>query len=273
MTSTTTSTWQLGDHLVNRLGFGAMRLASPADRSAREHAITVLRRAVELGVNHIDTASFYAANGLIAEALRPYPDDLLIAVKVGPNAELTGEAPPGELRAQVERNLRELRRDHFDLVYLRIGGGLERGRGSLTDRFAVLAELREEGLIRHLGISNVGIEHLAEAQAIAPVVAVQNWYGLAKRDDDRLLDLCAEQNVAFVPFFSVQGGAPDARVAEIARTHGATPAQILLAWSLHRSPNVLAIPGTGDPAHLEQNVAAAGLRLSEHELLTLNSIE
>ncbi|MEU6641165.1 oxidoreductase [Saccharomonospora sp. NPDC046836] len=278
--STNTTSWQLGDHTVNRLGYGAMRLPMHPGGTPRdpEQSTALLRTAVELGVNHIDTAAFYAsptskANDLIRRALRPYPADLVIATKVGPNADLSGEAGPDELREQVEQNLRELGRDHLDLVYLRIGEHLDRGRGTLADRFAVLAQLRQEGLIRHLGISNVGAAHLAEAQDIAPVVSVQNWYGLAKRDDDVLLDLCAEQDIAFVPFFSVHGGAPTGTVADVAAVHGATPAQILVAWTLHRAPNVLAIPGTGDPEHLRQNVAAAEIQLSAGELDKLNSIE
>ncbi|MFB9907037.1 oxidoreductase [Allokutzneria oryzae] len=272
----TPSTWRMGDRTVNRLGFGAMRLITrPINR---DQAVTVLRKAVELGVNHIDTAAFYfspqwSANELINSALRPYPEDLVIATKVGPGKDASGEwlpaARPEQLRGQVEENLRQLGRDHLDLVNLRIGAGLERGDGSLADRFGVLADLRAEGLIRHLGVSNVRSEHLAEAQAIAPVVCVQNQYGLAARDDDSLLDLCSEQGVAFVPFFSVQGGAPDEVVAEVAAAHGATPAQILLAWTLHRGPNVLAIPGTADPVHLEENLAAGRIELSPADLAAL----
>lgn len=283
MTHTITDTWTLGDRVVHRLGFGAMRLPMYRDGRppSRDRAIAVLRRAVELGVDHIDTAAFYAqgprsANELINSALAPYPDELVIATKVGPGVDpVSGEryeAGPGELRGQVEENLRQLGRDHLDLVYLRIGAGLDRAEGSLADRFAVLAGLREEGLIRHLGISNVTAEHLAEAQAIAPVISVQNWYGVGKRDDDALVDLCAGRGIAFVPFFSVQGGGAGA-VEEVAAAHGASVAQVLLAWTLHRSPNVLAIPGTGDPEHLEQNVAAGRIRLSEADLRRLDPIE
>ncbi|WP_242579120.1 oxidoreductase [Amycolatopsis sp. 195334CR] len=278
----TNSTWKLGDKLVHRLGFGAMRLALGPNGAERdpEQGIAVLRRAVELGVDHIDTAAFYfhgavAANDLIKRALAPYSDDLVIATKVGPSRNAAGEhqpeARPDQLRAQVEQNLRELGRDELDLVYLRIGNALDRGSGSLAERFGVLADLRERGLIRHLGISNVGPEHLAEATAIAPVTAVQNWYGLSKRDDDALLDTCAEAGIAFVPFFSVQDGAPDGAVAAVAAAHGVTEAQVLLAWTLHRSPNVLAIPGTGSVTHLAENVAAGSLELTSEELGRLNS--
>ncbi|MCP3802853.1 oxidoreductase [Allokutzneria sp. A3M-2-11 16] len=272
----TTSTWELGDHTVNRLGYGAMRLTTrPLDR---DQAISVLRRAVELGVNHIDTASFYfspllSANELINSALRPYPSDLVITTKVGPGRDPSGEwhrARPEQLRGQVEENLRQLGVDHLDVVNLRIGASLERGTGSIAEEFGVLAELRQEGLIRHLGISNVGAEHLAEARAIAPVVCVQNLYGLGAREDDALLDLCGEQGVAFVPFFSVDRAAPEDTLAEISAAHGVTPAQVMIAWTLHRGSHVLAIPGTGDPEHLEQNVEAARIKLSAEEMARLS---
>ncbi|HVV11112.1 oxidoreductase [Amycolatopsis sp.] len=287
ITATAAGTWQLGDRTVNRLGFGAMRLMGfePENTLAeRERAISVLRRAVELGVNHIDTAAFYArgihsSNALISSALGdPYPEDLVITTKVGPGLDpVSGQITaygPEYLRSQVEQNLRELGRDHLDVVNLRIGGGLDRGTGSLGDRFGVLAELREKGLIRHLGISNVSPEHLREAQAIAPVVCVQNQYGLtARREDDEFIKLCAEEGVAFVPFFAIAGGGEHPAVAEIAQAHGASPAQVRLAWTLHQGPNVLAIPGTGNPSHVEENIAAAALRLSEEEIARLNSIQ
>lgn len=273
-------TWKLGSFEVNRLGFGAMRLMSTSDGGVRdrETSIAVLRRAVELGVNHIDTASFYfagprAANELINSALAPY-DNLVLTTKVGPGRDFEGTfytARPEQLRAQVEQNLRELGLDHLDVANYRIGEGLDRGAGSLADGFGALADLREKGLIRELGISNVGPEHLTEALAIAPVVCVQNQYGLtARREDDEIVRLCAGHGVAFVPFFAVASGTgEDARVAEVAKRHDATPAQIRLAWTLHQGPHVLAIPGTGDLAHLEQNVAAAALELTDDDLKTL----
>jgi aryl-alcohol dehydrogenase-like predicted oxidoreductase len=284
ITAAAAGTWKLGQFTVNRLGFGAMRLMSHADGRPldRDRAITVLRKAVELGVNHIDTAAFYfsslrSANELINTALAPYADDLVITTKVGPGRDPSGdwlpEATPEQLRGQVEENLRQLGRDRIDVVNLRIGEGLERGSGSLADRFGALAELREEGLIGELGISNIRPEHLAEAQAIAPVVCVQNQYGLtARREDDELVRLCGEQGVAFVPFFAVASGAENERVDAVAKAHGVTPAQVRLAWTLHQGPHVLAIPGTGDPAHLEQNVAAGALELTEADLAGLNSI-
>jgi aryl-alcohol dehydrogenase-like predicted oxidoreductase len=261
--------------------------------------IAVLRRAVELGVNHIDTAAFYfsalrSANELINSALAPYPDDLVITTKVGPGRGPSGEwlppARPEQLRGQVEENLRQLGRDHLDVVNLRIGAALDRGEGSLADQFGALAELREAGLIRHLGISNIGPDHLTEAMAIAPVVCVQNKYSLTTaREDDSLIARCAEHGVAFVPFFAIASGgsvsgAPSTReqsdrdraaaaaAEQVAGEHGVSPAQVRLAWTLHKGPNVLAIPGTGNPRHLEENVAAGALRLTGDDLTRLDTI-
>jgi aryl-alcohol dehydrogenase-like predicted oxidoreductase len=298
MTSQTISaaasgTWKLGDLEINRIGFGAMRLtqtgealtadATPSDRG---RAISVLRRAVELGVNHMDTAAFYfsplrSANELINRALAPYPDDLVITTKVGPGRDPSGHwtahaTTPGQLRGQVEENLRQLGRDHLDVVNLRIVG-----TGSIAERFGALARLREAGLIRHLGISNVTPEHLAEARAIAPVVCVQNPYGIgAPPEQDAFLRTCGEQGVAFVPFYAIAGagresgasGADSDAVLAVARAHGASAAQVRLAWTLQRGPHVLAIPGTGNPDHLVANVAAGALRLSADELAVLDSL-
>jgi pyridoxine 4-dehydrogenase len=286
VTAASARTWRIGDRTVNRVGFGAMRLTANADGSAsdRDRAISVLRRAVELGVNHIDTAAFYfsplrSANELINRALVPYPDDLVIATKVGPSRDPSGQwlplAPPDQLRGQVEENLRQLGRDYLDLVNLR-----QHGLDSIAEHFGALAELRDAGLIRHLGISNVRPHHLAQAQAIAPVVCVQNPYGVDyRRVQDEFVRDCGEQGVAFVPFFAIAGagreaGRRDAERAEvlaIARAHHATAAQIRLAWTLHQGPHVLAIPGTGNPDHLLANVAAAALRLSPDELAQLNA--
>lgn len=290
-TAAASGTWRLGDRTVHRLGFGTMRLpqhgealtadAPPRDR---DQAITVLRRAAELGVNHIDTAAFYfsplrSANELINRALAPYPDDLVVTTKVGPGRDPSGRwlphATPGQLRGQVEENLRQLGRDHLDVVNLRIVG-----TDSIAERFGALAALREAGLIRHLGLSNIHPHHLAEAQAIAPVVCVQNMYGIGASPGQReLLDRCGEQGIAFVPFYSIAGTGRTAgatsddsgTVRAVARARGVSTAQIRLAWTLHQGPHVLAIPGTGDPDHLAQNVAAGSLRLSEHELTTLDS--
>ncbi|MDH6131068.1 pyridoxine 4-dehydrogenase [Kitasatospora sp. MAA4] len=289
-TAAAAGTWRLGDLTVNRIGFGAMRLTGSGafDRgvpSDRDRVIGVLRRAVELGVNHIDTAAFYfsslrSANELINRALAPYPDDLVITTKVGPGRDPSGEwlwAAPEQLRGQVEENLRQLGRDHLDVVNLR-----RIGVEPIAEHFGALAELREAGLIRHLGLSNVGPEHLAEAQAIAPVVCVQNRYSLESRTagSEELLRICAEQGIAFVPFFAIagdgrEGGASAAQadaVLAVARAHGATPAQVRLAWTLHRGPHVLAIPGTGNPDHLVDNVAAGALRLSAQDLALLEPL-
>jgi len=289
-------TWQLGDRTVNRLGFGAMRLMAKADGSPsdRDTALDVLRKAIELGVNHIDTAAFYfsalrSANELINTALSPYPDDLVITTKVGPGRDPAGNWAPAhtkdELRGQVEENIRQLGLDRLEVVNLRIGEGLERGTSPLKQRFEALAELQQDGLIRHLGISNIGPEHLKEALDIAPVVCVQNQYGLTtRREDDALIELCAANGVAFVPFFAIGASVPGASpfgpadetgkdvVAEIAEAHDATPAQVRLAWTLHRGPNVLAIPGTGNPAHLVENITAAGLRLTDEDMSRLDTI-
>ncbi|TXR96089.1 aldo/keto reductase [Streptomyces sp. col6] len=289
ITAAASGTWELGDLTVHRIGFGAMRLpqygealvadALPRDR---DQAVRVLRRAVELGVNHIDTAAFYfsplrSANELINRALGPYPDDLVITTKVGPGRDASGEwqahATPGQLRGQVEENLRQLGRDHLDVVNLRIVG-----TGSIAERFGALAELREAGLIRHLGLSNIRPHHLAEAQHIAPVVCVQNMYGIDASPEQReLLDLCGEQRIAFVPFYSIAGTGRTAgattghspEVHAVALAHGVTPAQIRLAWTLHQGPHVLAIPGTGDLGHLAENIAVGSLRLTEEEAATL----
>ncbi|MGW1409743.1 aldo/keto reductase [Streptomyces sp. NPDC002403] len=284
-----TSTWQLGDLTVNRVGFGALRLTGtePFDRGVprdRERSIGVLRRAVELGVNHIDTAAYYfsatrSANELINRALAPYPEDLVITTKVWPGRDPSGAwwwATPAQLRGQVEENLRQLGRDHLDVVNLRLPPS--RRTGSIGEHFGALAELRDAGLIRHLGISNVTSEQLTEALAIAPVACVQNPYGIgAPHEDQALLRLCGELGLAFVPFFAIAGSGreagPAARdgeaVCAVARAHGVSVAQVRLAWTLQQGPHVLAIPGTGDPDHLAQNMAAGTLRLSEEEMTRL----
>ncbi|WP_406099232.1 aldo/keto reductase [Streptomyces canus] len=291
ITADAAGTWTLGDLTVNRVGFGAMRLTGSAafhfgTPSDRQRSIAVLRRAIELGVNHIDTAAFYfsslrSANEIINSALSPYPDDLVIAAKVGPFRDYTGEwgtsARPEDLRGHVEENLRQLGRDHLDLVYLR-----RMRQDSVAAHFGALAELRDKGLIRHLGISDVEPRHLAEAQAIAPVVSVQNRFGLDSRNrvTDDMVRICGEQGIAFVPFFAIAGDAGaegattahDEAVLAVARAHDATPAQVRLAWTLAQGPHVLAIPGTGNPDHLAENIAAGALRLTDGELEILNSL-
>jgi pyridoxine 4-dehydrogenase len=290
ITADAAGTWKLGDLSVNRVGFGAMRLTGSASfhfgtPSDRERSIAVLHKAIELGVNHIDTAAFYfsalrSANELINTALAPYADDLVIAAKVGPYRDYHGEwgtsARPDQLRGHVEENLRQLGRDHVDVVYLR-----RMGQDSIAEHFGALAELREAGLIRHLGISAVEPRHLAEAQAIAPVVSVQNRYAVDRPylAADELLRLCGEQGIAFVPFYTVAGEAGeqgattahDEEVLAVARAHAASPTQVRIAWTLHQGPHVLAIPGTGNPDHLTENVAAGAIHLTDEELARLNA--
>jgi aryl-alcohol dehydrogenase-like predicted oxidoreductase len=246
--------------------------------------VRLLHSAFEQGVNHIDTAAFYfsplrSANELVNRALASWHGDVVVATKVGPGRDPSGEwlamARPEELRGQVEENLRQLGRDHLDVVNLRSDG-----MDSIAEHFGALAELRAAGLVRHLGLSNVRPCHVAEAGKIAPVVCVQNAYGLDWRrsDESGLVDLCGEQGIAFVPFFAISGlrreaaaaRDRDARLHTVARAHGATPAQIRLAWTLHRGPHILAIPGTTDPAHLAENIAAGALRLTEEELALLD---
>jgi pyridoxine 4-dehydrogenase len=274
-----------GDLVVDRLGFGAMRLArnGMGDATARDPqtARAVLRRATELGVDHIDTADFYRnpdgtvrANDLIREALFPYPGGLVIATKVGPvfgpNGPTQGTA--ADLRPTVEANLEALGMDRLDLVYLRIGWRMPPRGESLSERFEVLAALRAEGLIRHLGLSNVDKVHLAEAQGIAPVAAIQNLFDPADAAEVALAARTAEETIAFVPFGplgSGRGSERDERYAAVAQRHGATVAQVALAHVLALSPNVLAIPGTGSLAHLEENMAARSLSLTPDDMAVL----
>lgn len=277
----TTKTFSLGGDLtINRLGFGAMRLATGTfDGPTRPSAtgIAVLRRAVELGVNHIDTAGFYGRGGVraneqIRTALAPYPADLVIATKVGPlpgpDGVPSGQATPDQLRGLVETDLRTLGLDRLDLVYLRVGGMTGPGGESIADRFAALAELRDEGLIRHLAISNVDAAQFAEARTVAPVTAVQNKYA----DDSALLAECEAAGIAYVPYFPLGGGGTPLdteRLGRVAARRAATTAQIAIAALLARSPSVLAIPGTGTLAHLEENVAAGDIDLGAEDLSEL----
>jgi pyridoxine 4-dehydrogenase len=273
-TSLPGGTWALGDHPVNRFGYGAMQLAGPwvmgppADHAG---ALAVLRAAVEAGINHIDTSFAYGprvTNRIIREALHPYPEKLLIVTKVGADRDAQGGWPPardpGSLRRAVHDNLESLGLDVLDLVNLRLGDASGPRSESVTEAMETLAELRQEGLIRHLGVSNATPEQVAEARSIAPIVCVQNMYNLAHRDDDQLIDELAAAGIAFVPFFPLGGFTPlqSSVLSEVAARRGSTPMAVALAWLLQRSPNILLIPGTSSVAHLRENIAGAGQVLS-----------
>ncbi|WGL53050.1 oxidoreductase [Nocardioides sp. BP30] len=277
-------TYSLGDLTVPRVGYGAMQLAGPGvfgPPRDRDEAIAVLRTAVELGIRHIDTADFYGpvvTNEIIREALAPYADDLVIVTKVGARRDDQGGWPharsPEELRQQVHDNLEHLGRDVIDVVNLRVGGLDAPEPGLIAEMFEALAELREQGLIRHLGLSTVDAEQLAEAQQIAPVVCVQNFYNLAHRADDDLVALTAEQGIAFVPYFPLGGFSPlqSGALDAVAARLGATPLAVAQAWLLQRSPNILLIPGTSSVAHLRENVAGAQLELPADAVAELDAI-
>ena len=275
-----------GDLPVRRVGYGTMKLTGwpSGGRPERDDAIAILRRAVELGVNHLDTSHYYArdgvaANELIRAALHPYPKELVLVTKVGalveggdiflPAEQQRGLTPEG-LRRGVEANLRSLGVERLDVVNLRMG---DRGHGDdgLGAALETLAALRQEGLIRHLGVSNVSLEQFELARTIAEVVCVQNLYNIAARDDDPLVGATAAAGVAYVPFFPVGGVRPvtAAHLETVAARHGATVPQVALAWLLERSPNIVLIPGTSSRAHLEQNIAAGDLRLTGDDLALL----
>ena len=273
-----------GDLTVTRMGYGAMQLAGPhvfgppADRDA---AVAVLREAVALGITHIDTSDYYGpyvTNEIIREALHPYPDGLHIVTKVGALRDAEGGWPqalaPEQLRQAVHDNLDRLGLDAMDVVNLRVGGFDRPVHGSIAGPFTVLAQLQQEGLIRHLGISTVSAEQIAEAQSIAPVVCVQNFYNLAHRDDDGLIDSLAAQGITYVPYFPLGGFTPlqSGELDAVATRLGATPMAVALAWLLQRSPNILLIPGTSSVAHLRENVAGAALTLSGDDLAELDRI-
>ncbi|MFC0544727.1 oxidoreductase [Kutzneria chonburiensis] len=276
--------WELGGRSIARLGYGTMRLTGPNIMGPpRDHdeAIAVLRRAVELGVNHIDTSDYYGpyvANELLREALHPYNDDIVLVTKVGARRTPDGGWPealtPDELREAVHDNLKRLGVDQIGVVNLRMPGFAQPEDRSVEEPFTVLAQLREQGLIGELGVSNVTADMLAEAQKIAPVVCVQNLYNIANRGDEALVRICAEQGIAYVPFFPLGGFelVDDPRLKAIAEQYNATVPQVALAWLLQRSPNLLAIPGTSSLAHLEENVAGASLRLSADDVATLDAI-
>lgn len=273
------------DLKVSRLGFGAMRLVRNSFQGGTRdpgESMAVLRRAVELGVSHIDTAWFYragdlAANDLICEALSPYPEGLAIATKVGPllgpEGRPAAQSAAAGLRELVEQNLTSLGLDRLDLVYLRIGGMGASSGESIGERFEALAGMREEGLIKHLGVSNIDRGQLAEARAIAPVAAVQNHFHVHRQQQDLgLLSDCEAHGIGFAPFFPLGGGTDPldaARLEPVARRHEATVRQVALAYLLARSPVILAIPGTGSVEHLQENMGARRIVLTTQDMAEL----
>jgi len=270
--------------VLTRMGYGAIQLTGPhvmGPPKDRRAAVAVLREAVHLGVNHIDTSDYYGphvANEIISEALHPYSKGLVIATKVGARRDPDGSWPaalaPRELTEAVHGNLKRLQLDALDIVTLRVGSGLGTNKASIARPLSTLVKLQEQGLIRHIGLSNVSRAQFIEGDAIAKIVCVQNHYNLAHRHDDALIDELAARKIAFVPFFPLGGFRPlqsrhlDSAAAEI----GATPRQVALAWLLHRSPNILIIAGTSSVEHLRQNIAAASLKLPPAILAELDAI-
>ncbi|WP_285447661.1 aldo/keto reductase family oxidoreductase [Xanthomonas sp. LMC-A-07] len=285
LTTSSASTYALGDRQVGRLGYGSMQLAGPhvfgppADRNA---ATAVLREAVALGVTHLDTSDFYGphiTNQIIREALHPYPQQLTIATKVGAKRDASGAwlpaMAPEALTQAVHDNLKHLGLDVLEVVNLRSMLDVQRPvEGSLEPQLTALAELQQRGLIRHIGLSNVTAQQVEEGRALCRIVCVQNHYNLVHRTDDALIDALAREGIAYVPFFPLGGFSPlqSAALTEVAAQLQATPQQVALAWLLQRSPNVLVIPGTSSLAHLRENMAAATLQLDDAVLAVLEGI-
>ncbi|WNV90970.1 aldo/keto reductase family oxidoreductase [Umezawaea sp. Da 62-37] len=277
-------TWTLGDLTITRFGYGAMQLAGPwvvGPPADHDGALAVLREAVELGITHIDTSGAYGprvTNELIREALHPYPGSLHVVTKVGATRDAQGGWPPArkpdDLRRAVHEDLDTLGLDVLDLVNLRLGNAEGPHPGSLAEAFETLVDLQRQGLIRHLGVSNATAGQVAEARAIAPIACVQNMYNLAHRQDDGLIDDLAADGIAYVPFFPLGGFSPlqSSVLTAVADRLDTTPMSIALAWLLHRSPNVLLIPGTSSAAHLRENAIGAGLALSADDLAELDKI-
>jgi pyridoxine 4-dehydrogenase len=271
--------------MVQRIGYGAMQLAGPGvwgPPKDPDGAIVVLREAIAAGVNHIDTSDFYGphvTNQIIREALHPYPSELVIVTKLGarrpPDKSWQPAISPQDLTAGVHDNLRNLGLDALDIVNYRAMGAIHGpAEGSIAEQVTVLADLRRKGLIRHIGLSNVTAAQLAEAQTITDIVCVQNNYNLAQRHDDALIGDLARQGIPYVPFFPLGGFTPlqSSTLSDVADRLGATPMQVALAWLLHRSPNILLIPGTSSVAHLRENLAVGRLTLSPQVLAELNGI-
>ena len=282
---TAAGTFKLGDRTVNRMGYGAMQLAGPGvfgPPKDRAQAIAVLREAIASGVNHIDTSDYYGpfvTNEIIREALHPYPKDLVIVTKVGgkrgSDASWLPANTPAELVSAVHDNLKRLGVDAMDVVNLRLMGRIhEPGDESVAEMFTALAELQRKGFIRHLGLSNASLKQVEEAQAIAPVVCVQNHYNLVHRHDDAFIDELAGKGIAYVPFFPLGGFTPlqSSALSDVAKKLDRTPMQVALAWLLHRAPNILLIPGTSSLGHLQENLAAASLKLPGDVLEQLEAI-
>jgi aryl-alcohol dehydrogenase-like predicted oxidoreductase len=269
---------------VNRMGYGAMQLAGPqvwGPPRDPEEAVTVLREAFDAGVNHVDTSDFYGphvTNQIIKQALHPYPDGMVIVTKVGArrgaDKSWTHALSRQELIDAVHDNLRNLGLDKLDVVNLRVGEVLKPSEGSIEEPLTVLAELQRQGLIRHLGLSNVTPRQFAEARKISAIVCVQNFFNIAQRDDDGFVDELAKQGVAYVPFFPLGGFTPlqSSELDAVAASVSATPMQVALAWLLHRAPNILLIPGTSSLKHLRENLQAAALQLSPETIVKLDSI-
>ena len=272
------------DLSVTRMGYGAMQLTGPGvfgPPKDREEAIKVLREVVESGITHFDTSDYYGpfvTNEIIKEALYPYPESLHIVTKVGARRDAEGGWPhartPQDLSQAVHENLDHLGLDALAVVNLRLGGFAGAEGGSLAEPFKALVELQEQGLIRHLGLSTVSAEQIKEAQSIAPIVCVQNFYNVAHRDDDDLIDSLAEQSIAYVPYFPLGGFTPlqSTELASVATRLDTSPLAVALAWLIHRSPNILLIPGTSTRAHLRDNIAGASAVLSEEDLVELDRI-
>ena len=281
----TANTYQLGGRTVKRLGYGAMQLAGPGvfgPPRDPEAARAVLRAAVAAGVNHIDTSDFYGphvTNQLIHEALHPYPEDLTIVTKIGARRGADGAWLPAfgrdELIGAVHDNPRNLGLETLEVVNLRAMFDVHvPAEGSLEEPLAVLAELREQGLVRHIGLSNVTSKQVSDARRIVPIACVQNQYNLVHRDDDALIDTLAADGIAYVPFFPLGGFSPldSATLSGVAEKLGATPMQVAIAWLLQRAPNILVIPGTSSVAHLHENMAATDLALPADALAALNGM-
>ncbi|WP_338463643.1 aldo/keto reductase family oxidoreductase [Franconibacter daqui] len=280
-----TDTFTLGSRRVKRLGYGAMQLAGPGVFGApkdRHAALAVLREAIALGVDHIDTSDFYGphiTNQIIREALYPYPDDLTIVTKIGARRDEKGgwlpAFTPEALTQAVHDNLRNLQLEALDVVNLRIMFSVEGPvEGSIEAPLTALAELQRQGLVKHIGLSNVTAAQVSEGRNITDIVCVQNHYNLVHRQDDALIEDLARDGIAYVPFFPLGGFTPlqSSALAEVAASLNATPMQVALAWLLRRSPNILLIPGTSSVAHLRENLAASELVLSDEAMTALNAI-